>query len=195
MEFGDYEPESRFGDYISLPSGPCIVELRDVKEPELVLGSVPARLETGFCFTLAVREKESKLALEVLDDSPAKDPGGELVVRSFVADLKTLQIDAGPDLHVRLTSDSPFLRVRGLPRIALQVDTSGTDVAGKPIEWSNEVDFGSIHRATVLIVADPYGRIRPRVVIDGSRSTDTTEEKTDKATKPANSSGKPGEQR
>jgi hypothetical protein len=195
LEFGEFAPESRFSDYVAVPSGACTVEVRDIQDAATVVSAVPARFEPDFCFTISAREKASALLLEILDDNPAKNPGGELIVRNFVPDLKAIQIDCGPDLHVRLASDTGFVHICGLPRIALQVDTSGVDAAGKPVQWSNEVDFGAVHRATVLIVADPYGRVRPRVVIDGTHPADADGKEPSKAPNSPIAPGSPGEQR
>jgi hypothetical protein len=170
MDLGEFAPESHFGDYIPGVAGDCTMEARLSGETGAPLATFATRLPANASATLVLRETESgTLTFELLDDTPTgDDASGELFVRNFVPALKTLQLDAGPDLHLRLTTSSCFLHLRGLPRTSLQLETSGEDRTGAQIHWSNEVDFSQARRATLLIVTDPYGRIRPKIIIDAS---------------------------
>jgi hypothetical protein len=169
-ELGGYEPASRFGDYLSVPAGASTVEVRASGEAGAALATFATHLLPNGSATLIVREDAAgAYHFELLDDAPTGDAtSAELLVRNFVPALQSLQLDAGPDLHLRLGTPGSFLHLRGLPRAPLHLETSGQDSAGHQIHWSNEVDFRKIRRATLLIVTDSYGRIRPRVVIDAS---------------------------
>ena len=57
--------------------------------------------------------------------------------------------------------------MRGIKPAVYQIRTSGTGSDGKPFQWNNEVDFRQYRRQTLLIFPDPYGRVRPRLVVDG----------------------------
>lgn len=174
-DLGELPATLRFGDYTDVPSGACTVELQDPTDPKSNLASLALQLAPGSFSTLLVSENAGALATELIDDTPRGGDTAELVVRNFASTLATLQIDAGPDVHVKLTSGHSFLHLRGLPRARLSVETGGTETAGTAVQWSNDVDFTKIRRATLLIHADPYGRIRPRVVIDGKASTGDSE--------------------
>ena len=115
--------------------------------------------------TIIAQEADDQVTLEIVDDR-VQGTSSELLVRNFVPKLKALQVDAGPAVHIRLNTTDSFIHLRGLPRAVLQVDTSGEDEAGEAIHWTSEVDFGKFQRATLLVMKDPYGRIRPRVISD-----------------------------
>jgi hypothetical protein len=167
-DLGEFAAESRFGDYGPAPSGDCTLEVRALGDGGALLTTFAIRLPGDGWTTLVLRETEAgDFTFELLDDKPSgDDASAELVVRNFVPSLQTLQFDAGPDLHVRLVTPGCFIHLRGLPRRSLEVKTNAEDGAGNQTNWTNEVDLRQIRRATLLIVADRTGRIRPRVVVD-----------------------------
>lgn len=167
----DFSEGYRFGDYVPVPAGAWTFEVVDSKDPATRLAFLSASLVPGSFATLLVREKPNVVTLELLDDTAPKNEIAELVVRNFAPNLKFVNIDAGADLHTRLFSIDGFLIVRGLARAKLQVETTGEEITGQTLKWSNEVDFTKVRRATVLIYPDAYGRIRPRVIVDGEMMT------------------------
>lgn len=167
-ELGSFSAEAQFGDYTAVPSGACTIEVKDAADAKTPLATITTRFIPGTFYSLIAREKAGAVSLEMLDDTPADEATAELIVRNFVPSLQALQIDAGPDIHVRLPTGAPFLHLGGLPLARMQLDISGTDRSSQPIQWSNEVDFTKIRRATLLIHTDPYQRVRPRVTIDGA---------------------------
>jgi hypothetical protein len=171
----DFTDGYRFGDYVPVPPGAWTFEVVDAKEPGTRLATFSTSLAASSFSTLLVQEKADGIALELVDDTAPKGAIAELVVRNFAPTLKYVDVDAGRDLHVRLTSTESFLAVRGLTRTKLQVETSGEETSGQPLKWSNEVDFTKVRRATVLIYPDGYGRIRPRVVVDGEITATPTD--------------------
>lgn len=166
-DLGTWESVSIFGEYISVPWDGGTIKVFDLSDSKTPLATAPARFTPGLCVTLLVREKADVVSIEVLEDTPKGETTCELLVRNFVPTLKSFQLDAGPAIHVRLESPDSFLHLRGLPRASLQIDTASDDKKSGTIKWSNEIDFGNIRRATLLILTDAYGRIRPRLVIDG----------------------------
>jgi len=169
VELGNLEPVSRFSDYVDAPSGECTVEAHVAGDAGAPLATFASHLAAGASSTLILRETAAgALLFEMIDDRPTgDDASAELVVRNFVAGLQTLELDAGPDLHSRLVTPGCYLHLRGLPRAPLEVKTTADDGTGTKNEWSSEVDLREIRRATLVIVTDPYGRIRPRIIVDG----------------------------
>jgi hypothetical protein len=157
----------RFGDYAVAPVGNVTIEIADEKDEKNPLAIVPAHLAADSFWTLLVRETGGEIHAELIDDTPAGARTVALTVRNFAPTLSTLEIEAGPDFHAKLSSPESFVHVRGLPLERLQVETSGSESSGNVLQWTNSVDFTKFRGATVLIYPDPYGRIRPRVVIDG----------------------------
>jgi hypothetical protein len=157
----------RFGEYVEVPSGGWTLEISGADEAKQPPVTVPAQVAAGSFFTILIRESGAGVGAELIDDTIAGHVTGELTVRNLSPRLGNVQITAGPALSVRLASAESFLHVRGLPRNRIQVETSGADTSGETIQWSNEIDFSQILRATIVICPDPYGRLRPRVLVDG----------------------------
>jgi hypothetical protein len=167
-ELGEYATESQFGDYSPVPAGDGTVEAHVSGDAGAPVATFATHLADDGWSTLILRETaDSTLTFELLDDRPTGDKSSaELVVRNFVPALRTLQVDGGPNLHVRLTTPGSFLHLRGLPRDQLEVKTKAEDGTGTEFNWTNQIDLRRILRATILVVTDRAGRIRSRVVVD-----------------------------
>ncbi len=170
-DLGEFPAGSRFGNYESAPGGECTVEVRAPGDDGAVLATSAVSL-SGAASTLVLRENDDgAIAFELIDDKPTGDEASaELFVRNFVPALRSLQLDSGADLHVRLVTPGSFLHLRGLVHGRLEMKITAEDGAGSMTYWTNEIDLHQVRRATLLIVADPHGRIRPRFVVDGGGS-------------------------
>jgi hypothetical protein len=170
-DFAHLEKGFAFGSYAPIPAEDLQIEIFEDTPTGAKLKSIPLHLAAADKATLLLSETDGKIGAEIVNDtpSPGTEATAELAVRNFVPSLTSLQVSVGDDVHVSLNTPQSFLQVRGLRREALEVDTAGTQ-AGKPIKWTNEVDFSQTRKATVLIYPDPYGRIRPRVITDNNPS-------------------------
>ncbi len=155
-----------FSPYRPVPAGPAIIEVTDAHEAKHKPATLSTTLAPGSFTTVLLAENGEQTSIELLSDTIVSTPSPELRVCNF-APLTSLQIDVGEDLHARLNPTGAFLHVRGIPQKKIQVRTSGVDSSGKSVRGSNEVDFTQSPRVTILIYPDTYGRIRPRIVIDG----------------------------
>jgi len=159
----------RFTNYAAVAAGPTLISVNiptqsdGPKSPEIAYKFTP-----GSFTTLIVSRGDDGLRFEILDDAPSGQQEGdaELLVRNFVHDLKDFRVQVGEDLSARLHGPEGFLQVRGLNRKLSAIETTAQSSDGKESKWTTEVDFSSVRRATLLIFADPYGRIRPRVMFD-----------------------------
>ena len=159
----------QFLDYQEIPAGQMVVEVTDEADGNARLVTTNIAFDGGDFFTLLVQENDGKIGIEVIDDARRSGATtGELSVRSFAPMLTSLRVKIGEDLNVKLDGPAPFARFRGLARQTVQVDTTGMEAGGKQVNWANEIDFRAIPRATLLILPDAYGRIRPRVLVDGA---------------------------
>ena len=159
----------QFLEYQEIPSGPLVIEITDESEGNARLASTNAVFEGGDFFTLLLQENDGRLGVEIIDDASRPEAAtGELTVRSFAPILTSLEVKIGSDVRLKLTGKAPFARLRGLALRTVQIDTTGMEADGKVVNWANELDFKKIPRATLLIVPDAYGRIRPRLVVDGA---------------------------
>ena len=172
-DLGNYEPGNRFGDYVDAPAGECTVEARLEGTTGAPLATYDTHFPAKVPSTLIVRETEDgTLHFEVIDDRPTgEDSSAELFVRNFVPALRTLDLKAGADLHVRLSTSGCYVHLRGLPRAMLDVKTDADDGSANRNIWASQVDLQQIQRATLVIVADAHGRIRPRFIVDGGSVT------------------------
>lgn len=158
----------QFLDYQEIATGPLVVEVIDEAEGKPKLAATNLAVDGGDFFTILISEVAGRVAVDVIDDAVAPAVTvGELSVRNFAPGLDSLRVKIGEDFNVKLDGPAAFARVRGLAPRTVQIDTSGAESGGKQFNWANEIDFKKIPRATLLIVPDAYGRIRPRIVADG----------------------------
>ncbi|MGB8167809.1 MAG: hypothetical protein WCF18_09990, partial [Chthoniobacteraceae bacterium] len=155
-----------FSPYRPVLAGSSIIEVTDVQDAKNKPTALSVTLAPGSFSTVLLAENGGLTSIELLSDTISSPPSSELRVCNF-APLASLQIDVGEDLHARLNPQGALLHVRGIPQKKIQVRTSGVDSSGKSVRGSNEVDFTQSPRVTILIYPDTYGRIRPRIVIDG----------------------------
>lgn len=171
-------PGYRFMDYVELPAGDFTVEVNDLENLKAGLFQKTVTLPPKSFTTLLLREEGESISAEFIDDTIRGTSAevGELTVRNFAPTLATLQIRVGDEVNVSLGSPASFLQVRGLKKALVQVETSGADVSGTALKWTSEVDFRTVLKATLVVYPDPYGRIRPQVVVDGENPNSSKEE-------------------
>lgn len=162
-------------DYQEVAAGPATLEITDGADAKVKLATVPLTLGSGAFLTALIRGDGANVAVELIDDTAQPNGAGELTVRNLAANINTLRIKIGDDVNIRLEGASALARLRGLPLRIAQIDTIGTDKAGKQSNWANEVDFAKTGRVTLLVYPDAYGRIRPRIVVDGRLNTTPAE--------------------
>jgi hypothetical protein len=163
----------QFSNYVEVPSGPGVIEVSAADRPTV---NLPVNFAEGAYATLLVRAQSGGLSAELIDDTAKRDEtGADFGVYNLLASGKggDLQIKLGDTLDTRLTSPSGSLHLRGLKRALYPITISGADTNGKPFRWTTEADFRHSRKATLLIYPDPYGRIRPRLSIDGDAAVDS----------------------
>lgn len=165
----------QFLEYQEVFTGPATLEITDAADAKNRLAMLPVNLSHGAFFTLLIVEEGGKPVVELIDDSVRPGAPGELTVRNFAPTLPTLRVKLGDDIQLALEGRHTLARVRGLPNRTQRIDTSGLDQSGRQVNWANEVDFAKTRRVTLLVFPDAYGRIRPRVVIDGALPHNATE--------------------
>lgn len=178
-EVGSEGPGYQFGNYLEVSPGRCALELSEVSasavgKPLPPLANVPTDFSAGAFYTVLASEG-AKVGdaprLEVIEDRRADEKltagSAQLTIRSFVPSLKETRVVVGEALSAQFVAGTGFLVMRGVQPAVYQVKTSGKDATGKPFEWSTETDLRQFHRQTLLICPDPYGRIRPRLSVDG----------------------------
>lgn len=105
--------------------------------------------------------------IEVLNDTP--DPSlpasNELRVYQISPDIKAV-ITANRTLKSDPLSYGATQVIRDLPKAAVPLTISITTKTGTG-NWNTEADFRQNSHATLVVLADVYGRIRPRVTSDG----------------------------
>ena len=116
---------------------------------------------------------------------PSADPGGEAVVElvddtldpTQAADNRLTVYQCSPEARVVVTAARNFKSnplvyggtqtLTALPDGIVGLAISIATKAG-PGAWNTEADFRASARASLVVVADPYGRIRPRITVDGA---------------------------
>jgi len=176
-DLGSLDRGYHFTEYTPVPAADLQLEVTTDLPTTTSLKSFPVHFTPNGLATLLLRENGGTLETELVDDSPPPSNANvpELAIRNFVPTLTGLQIAIGEDVRVALHSPDSYLLLRGLKPEVLQVDTSGQQEPGKPLRWTNEVDFRRCRKATLLIYPDPYGRIRPRLIAGVAPETSTAD--------------------
>lgn len=108
------------------------------------------------------------LAAELVDDTPdpTKPPANRLTVRQFCPNVR-VQVTAAGRLSTEPVEAGRSQTLEGLPGGIVPLTMRATMANGAVKTWNTEADFRTSRHASLLVFADPYGRIRPRVSVDG----------------------------
>jgi hypothetical protein len=177
QEIAKLGPGYQFGDYTDVPAGKCVLEsfISDQPQP---FASVIADLSAGSFSTLLVSRPEkagasprTALILDAEDEKTTSpntaDVPAQFSVRNLAPGVHDLRVSVGDNLMAQFSTGNAYLQMTGLQRGIYGVRTTGKDAEGKPFEWTTEGNFEHSRRQTLLIYPDPYGRVRPRLYIDG----------------------------
>ncbi len=170
-ELGSGGPGYIFNNYSDEPAGRGTLEVFSATTPHPLV-SLPAEFAPGAFLTVLLREPEkagNPPRLEIIDDShdAANATLSQITVRNFITNLKEMHLTVGENLNVQFVSGDSFLQMRGLKSVLYPIRTTGTDLSGKPFEWNMDADFQQCRHQTLLVYPDPYGRVRPRLIVDG----------------------------
>lgn len=158
-----------FTEYAAVAAGAATITVGKPDE-EAVLGKPrTATFAANSYHTLLIQGDSSGVTIDVIDDAPqgTEMDNAELTVRSFAPGLTEFQVVSAEKFSTRVKAKDGMVYLRGLVRDVMAVETTAWAADGKESKWTTEVDFRNSRKATLLIYADPYGRIRPRVVVDG----------------------------
>ena len=156
-----------FTEYVTVPAGAAEAAILVDGQPAPDGHRLPCPLRPGTFTTLVLTESATGPHITLRDDAPAPEgDGGELSVENFAPNLTEFHVRIDGQLDSHFQGPAGALQMRGLKRETVTIETTAKDSAGTESTWSNELDFKTVRKASLLIHADPYGRIRPRVFID-----------------------------
>jgi|GEM_PF-3534699 len=157
-----------FTEYSTVPSGPASILFSQEDDSSVKPAPVSHQFAPGSFTTLLVQQEGDNLTLQIIDDSPTgKDPeSGEFIVRNFASTLKEFRIEVADEVDTHLRAPDGMLHLRGLDRQVFGLTITATTTEGKESKWTEELNLTKCPKATLLIFADPRGRIRPRLVYD-----------------------------
>ncbi len=177
-EVGTGSPGYIFNEYVDVPAGRGVFELFAEQDKQAV-ASLSAELGQKFYATVLLSEPAKAGEPPRMELIDAGDAGpatpAQVSVRNFVAELKDVHVSFGEKLSAQFDAGLGYLLMRGITPASYRVQTTGTLASGEPFEWTTEVDLRQNRRQTLLIYPDPYGRIRPRISIDGEASATVPE--------------------
>lgn len=121
--------------------------------------------DKGYYTVLVYRDSAGKTAVDLIDDTPdPKNPTNKLAVWQFVPETRAVVTGGGQRTAALEVGQTQILD--NMPNGKLAVQLRATTAKGDR-NWGVDVDFSASHRATVLVISDPYGRIRMRTTVDG----------------------------
>lgn len=155
--------------YQTLKLGSRTVEVRAGKK---VLARKEVALRKGEIGTLLAWQTGDRWQTEVFSDSTGEPnaPDGLLRIINFAGGRETLlSIDGGVDTKVAPDSVQEFRGPRKVCMVRVQVLAKD---GGPPAQSSVEVDFRALPTAYVVVGPDYRGRMRPRIISGGQKSSE-----------------------
>ena len=166
-------PTNIYADYMPAPTGSyTLVVKRAGTEPAEILQKLPVVLPEGGFITVLVSEKGGHPVVEMFNDTPdpkAPDPTPRVVLRQFFAGAQVkINVNGGPSSLPVEDGGTATVEVplsSGPVSINVQATLPTTPPSTKTVTVA--ADFSVARRATLLIIMDSYGRVRPQLCYDG----------------------------
>jgi hypothetical protein len=126
------------------------------------------RIASGHFVTLLASFPNGTLHLQLLNDTPSPNPAlsASLTVRHFIPNT-SISVFCPPLPQIRGLSFRTDRTLTGLPRGLTPLRLKANRPGQAETEWSLQADFTHCPTQTLLLVLDPYGRFRPRLVPSG----------------------------
>ena len=164
-------PSNIYTQYVPAPVGSYTLVIKRTGDKGEVLQRLPAALPDNGFVTLLVTEKNGQTAAELFNDTP--DPNkpettARVTLRQFVpggrATISTAGLPASQPASSGETAVLEGITAGASVNVGVQVAMPTTPPTSK--NWVLPVDFTKVHRATILLIADSYGRPRPQISYD-----------------------------
>ena len=165
-------PANVFSSYLVVPVGSYTMIVRKFGEAGEIIQRFPVSMPAGSFITMIATEKDGKPTVEMFNDTPdpkVVETSGQIVLRQFVPGAHvTASIPGGPATTKALdygeTAVLKNVPISGPVQINLQAGLPTTPPTTR--SWSLSGNFSTAHHATLLLVADSYGRFRPTLTMD-----------------------------
>ena len=165
-------PSNIFADYIAAPAGSYTLVVRRLSEETGAIQRLPVALPDKAFITLLAIEKNGQPTVEAYNDTPdpkVVESSARITLRQFFpgAHVK-VSVVGGPTsqtLDYGQTATLENVPPNGQTSIVLQAALPTTPPSTR--NWTLTADFSVARHATLLLVADSYGRFRPRLAYDG----------------------------
>lgn len=172
QELSIVPPGNLYASYLAAPAGSYALVVRRLGETSGALQRFPVALPDQTYITLLAIEKNGQPTVEMSNDTP--DPKmvegyARIVLRQLFpgAQIKVSVVGGptSPMLGYGETAALENVPPNGQTSINLQAQLPTTPPSAR--NWTLTGDFSVARHATLLLVADPYGRFRPRLAYDG----------------------------
>ena len=165
-------PSDLYTDYFASPVGGYILTVKRSGDKDDPAKKVPVVLQDGTYITLLATQKGAEVNIEMLNDTPnpnVKEVTGSLVVRSFLTGGRVMVGITGgrppqpiPDNATVNMDDLPMTAGVNITVLATMPTTPPTTNS-----FDLPVDFSVTHHATLMLVSDRYGRLKPKLIYNG----------------------------
>ena len=165
-------PLDLYSDYCAVPVSSSNLIIKRLGEKQEPLQKVPLTLHDGSFITLLATDKGGQVNIQVVDDTPnpnATDVVASMVVRSFCSGSRvTVAVKGGQ--APQTIPDNSVVVLDNLPMTAgltVTVQATMPTMPSSTKSWDLLADFSVTHHATLLLVPDRDGRVKPRLVYNG----------------------------
>lgn len=165
-------PNNISAEYLPTPIGSYSMVVKRTDSQGTLLQKVPVVLpEKGFISVLVI-ERNGQPAVEVINDtvvSGAESLGPQLVLRQFFPGAKiSVSVNGGaPSQVVGYEEAATLVNVPASKTVNIVIQAVLPTTPPSTRTWPLTGDFSTARRATLLVVADTYGRLRPQLCYDG----------------------------
>jgi len=162
--------------YIPLKAGRYPLKIVRSADPKTPLKTVDLVLRQDVFVTFVAYVKDKALAVEMIDDTfdPTVTTAGKLTIHHFLPGAR-ITIAATANAKTGTLTEGTTEVLENLPLRPLMVQMKAALPDGQVREWTAEANFKLYRHASVLLVLDPYGRFRPRIVVDGQTNSTAPE--------------------
>ena len=165
-------PSDLYTDYFASSSGSYILTVKRAGDKDDPAQKVPVVLQDGTYITLLATQKGAQVSIETFNDTPdpnVKEVAASLVVRSFLTGARVTVGTTGSGSPQPIP-DNAAVTVDSLPMTAgVNITIQATMPTTPPTMNSFDLpaDFSVTHHATLMLVSDHYGRLKPKLIYNG----------------------------
>jgi hypothetical protein len=164
------EPLNYYAGYQPLTVGRYSLKVVRTAEPKTALQTFDVLLREDVFVTFIAKLKDNKITVEMIDDTYDHDTAttGQVIVRQQFPEANVI-VTSKTGARSQAISYGNEETMNGFPLQLVNITLNATLADGKHKSASMEVDFRASRHASLIVIADGYGRFRVRLASNGQK--------------------------